>query len=97
MNSSTVVGDSRCSSQQVDGSNSSDRAGTGMLPPPRKLVTLGSYTGGPLAVGDESGLSLPRAPLGNACAVREPAARDRDRARAVAAVPYPTIRSLRKL
>lgn len=89
--------DTGCSTQKIDDKNGKNtRAGIEMLPPPRKLVTLGSYSGGPFAVGDEDALSLPPASLGRGCSVRQPVAHDRDRARAVAAVPYPTIRSLRK-
>lgn len=90
------------STQQVDGGNTRAGAGTLTLPAPRKLVTLGSYTGGlAVGVGGDEGLSLllpPASSIGKNSAVRQPVARERerDRARAVAAVPYPTIRSLRK-
>ncbi|CAM9942762.1 unnamed protein product, partial [Pylaiella littoralis] len=64
-----------------------------VLPPPKKFVTLESYKGG-LGPGDDEVLSLPLASFGkgplNGRSV------PRDRARAVAAVPYPTMRSLRK-
>lgn len=89
--------------RQVDGSS------TGGALPPRKLVTLASYTGRMAPVddanngngnGDGFGFSLPPASLGKGkgCPVRRPVSlsRDADRARAVAAVPYPTLRSLRR-
>lgn len=65
--------------------------------PPRKLVTLGSYTGdlSDLSGGDSNGLSmLSLALVGKNPSLRPPLAQDR--ARAVGAVPYPTMRSLRK-
>ncbi|CAM9661591.1 unnamed protein product, partial [Ectocarpus fasciculatus] len=65
--------------------------------PPRKLVTLGSYTGdlSGLSGGSSNGLSmLSPGLLGKDSSLRQPLAQDR--ARAVGAVPYPTMRSLRK-
>lgn len=64
---------------------------------PRKLVTLGSYTGNlsDLSGGGSNGLTmLSPALLGKDSSLRQPLAQDR--ARAVGAVPYPTMRSLRK-
>ncbi len=92
--------------REVDGSSTS---GVGALPP-RKLVTLASYTGRMAMIeanngngnSDGFGFSLSPASLRKAkgCPVRPPVSLSRgadvDRARAVAAVPYPTLRSLRK-
>jgi len=91
--------------READGNSST----SGALPP-RKLVTLASYTGR-MATGEASngngnsdgfGIAMPPASLGKSCPIRRPVSlsrdgdTDADRARAVAAVPYPTLRSLRK-
>ncbi|CAM9402642.1 unnamed protein product [Hapterophycus canaliculatus] len=60
---------------------------------PRKLVTLGSYSGALNNAGD-AGEVLPPPLFGNDASRRKPPGQER--ARAVAAVPYPTMRSLRK-
>ncbi|CAN0312353.1 unnamed protein product [Ectocarpus sp. 6 AP-2014] len=80
--------------------NSSGRTdlpgGRGVLLP-RKLVTLGSYAGNLSDLSGEgsNGLTmLSPALLGKDSSLRQPLAQDR--ARAVGAVPYPTMRSLRK-
>lgn len=67
--------------------------GTTVLPAPRKLVTLGSYKGG-LGAGDDEGPSVSSTSFGKGFSYGRTLSREG--ARAVAAVPYPTMRSLRK-
>lgn len=88
-----VGGTSSSSSSNNETRNADDIDCSTVLPRPRKLATLGSYKGG-LGAGDDEALTLPPASFRKGPSNDRPVARDR--ARAVAAVPYPTMRSLRK-